>query len=70
MYKKVDHLCGLVVRVPAYRTEMLCVSCEVRTAFICYIEESRPPLWPSGQIPGYRPRGSGSIPGATRFSEK
>jgi hypothetical protein len=29
-----DRLCGLVVRVPAYRTEMSCVSCEVRTEFI------------------------------------
>jgi hypothetical protein len=27
-------LCGLVVRVPGYRTEMYCVSCEVRTEFI------------------------------------
>jgi hypothetical protein len=26
--------CGLVVRVPGYRTEMYCVSCEVRTEFI------------------------------------
>jgi hypothetical protein len=38
-----------VVRVPGYRTEMYCVSCEVRTEFICYVEESRPPLWSSGQ---------------------
>jgi hypothetical protein len=37
-------LCGLVVG-----TEMYCFSCEVRTEFICYIEESRPPLWSSGQ---------------------
>jgi hypothetical protein len=29
-----DHLCGLVVRVPGYRMEMYCVSCEVRTEFI------------------------------------
>jgi hypothetical protein len=28
------HLCGLVVRVPGYTTEMYCVSCEVRTEFI------------------------------------
>jgi hypothetical protein len=38
--KKVDRLCGLVVRVPGYRTEMYCVSCEVRTKFIyvaCYV---------------------------------
>jgi hypothetical protein len=27
-------LCRLVVRVPGYRTEMYCVSCEVRTEFI------------------------------------
>jgi hypothetical protein len=28
---------------------MYCVSCEVRTEFICYVEESRPPLWSSDQ---------------------
>jgi hypothetical protein len=44
-----DRLCGLVVRVPGYRTEMYCDSCEVRTEFICYVGESRPPLWSSGQ---------------------
>jgi hypothetical protein len=33
-----DHLSGLVVRVPGYRTEVYCVSCEVRTEFICYVE--------------------------------
>jgi hypothetical protein len=44
-----DRLCG-IVSVPGYRTEMYCVSCEVRTEFICYVEESRPPLWSSGQI--------------------
>jgi hypothetical protein len=49
MQKKVDRLCGLVVRVPDCRTEMYCPSCEVRTEFICYVEESRPPLWSSGQ---------------------
>jgi hypothetical protein len=27
-------LCGLVVRVPGYRSEMYCVSCEVQTEFI------------------------------------
>jgi hypothetical protein len=32
--KKVDRLCGLVVRVLGYRTEMYCVFCEVRTEFI------------------------------------
>jgi hypothetical protein len=30
----IDRLCGLVVRVPGYRMEMYCVSCEVRTEFI------------------------------------
>jgi hypothetical protein len=29
-----DRLCGLVVRVPGYRTEMYGVSCEVRSEFI------------------------------------
>jgi hypothetical protein len=29
-----DRLCGLVVRVLGYTTEMYCVSCEVRTEFI------------------------------------
>jgi hypothetical protein len=63
-----DRLCGLVVRVPGYITEMYCVSCEIRTEFICYVEESRPPLWSSGQrVPGYRSRGPGSILEATRF---
>jgi hypothetical protein len=28
---------------------MYCVSCEVRTEFICYVEESGPPLWSSVQ---------------------
>jgi hypothetical protein len=32
-----DRLCGLVVRVPGYRMEMYCVSCEVRTEFIYLI---------------------------------
>jgi hypothetical protein len=39
-----------VARVPGYRTEMYCVSGEVLTGFhICYVEESRPPLWSSCQ---------------------
>jgi hypothetical protein len=29
-----DRLCGLVVRVIGYTTEMYCDSCEVRTEFI------------------------------------
>jgi hypothetical protein len=52
MLKKVDRLCGLVVRAPGYRKEMYCDSCEVQTEFIyvvCYVEESKPPLWDSGQ---------------------
>jgi hypothetical protein len=35
-------LCGLVVRVPGYRTEMCCASCEVRSEFI-YVVLSRLP---------------------------
>jgi hypothetical protein len=31
---KYVRLCGLVVRVPAYTTEMYCDSCEVQTEFI------------------------------------
>jgi hypothetical protein len=42
-------LLGLVVRVPGYTTEIYCDSCEVRTKFICYVEESSPPPWSSGQ---------------------
>jgi hypothetical protein len=34
--------------VPGYRTETYRVSCEVQTEFICYVEESRVPLWSSG----------------------
>jgi hypothetical protein len=38
MYKKVDCLCGVVVRVPGYRTDIYiyiyCVTCEIRTEFI------------------------------------
>jgi hypothetical protein len=49
MKKKVDRLWGLVVRVPAYRTETYCASCEVRTEFICYAGRSRPTQWSSGQ---------------------
>jgi hypothetical protein len=31
---QLDRLCGLVVGLPSYTTEMYCVSCEVRTEFI------------------------------------
>jgi hypothetical protein len=34
MWDRSDRLCGLVVRVPGYTTEMYCVSCEIRTEFI------------------------------------
>jgi hypothetical protein len=61
-----DRLCGLVVRVLGY-----CVSCEVRTEFI-YV------MWKKVDrlcgivvsVNGYGSRGPGSIPCATRFSEK
>jgi hypothetical protein len=33
-FKFSDRLCGLVVRVPGYTTEMYCVCCEIRTEFI------------------------------------
>jgi hypothetical protein len=29
-----------------------------------------PPLWSIGRVPGYRSKDPGSIPGATRFSDK
>jgi hypothetical protein len=35
-----DRLCGLVVRVSGYTTEMYCVSCEVRTEFM-YVMSSK-----------------------------
>jgi hypothetical protein len=44
-----DRLCGLVVRVPGYRTEMYCFLWGTDWIYICYVEESRPPLWSSGQ---------------------
>jgi hypothetical protein len=40
---------GIVVRVPGYTSEMYCDSCGVRTEFICYVDESSPPLWSGGQ---------------------
>jgi hypothetical protein len=47
-----DRLCGQVVSVPGYTTEMYCASCEVRTEFIhciCYVEERRLTLRSSGR---------------------
>jgi hypothetical protein len=67
--KKVDRLYGLVVRVPGYRTEMYCVSCEVRTEFYVMWKKVDRLRDLVVRVPGYRSRGSGSIPGATRFSE-
>jgi hypothetical protein len=64
----VDRLCGLVVRVPGYRTEMYCASCEVRTEFI-YVEESDRLCDLVVRVLGYRSGGPGSVPGTTRFSE-
>jgi hypothetical protein len=52
----IDSLCSLGVRVPGYRTEKYCVSCEVRTE--CYVEESRPPLWSSDQSSWLQIQGS------------
>jgi hypothetical protein len=66
-----DRLSGLVVRVPGYRTEMQCVFCEVRTEFIYVMKKKVDRLYGLVvRVPGYRSRGPGSIPGATRFSEK
>jgi hypothetical protein len=39
MQKKVDRLCGLVVRVPGYTTELYCDSCEVQTEFIYVMQK-------------------------------
>jgi ribosomal protein S26 len=51
-----DRLRGLAVRVPGYRTQIYCVSCEVRNEFIYVIVKgSRPPLWAGvARVPGYR----------------
>jgi hypothetical protein len=34
---EINRLHGLVVRVPGYRTEMYCASCEVGTEFISVV---------------------------------
>jgi hypothetical protein len=39
----------LVVRVPGYRTEMYCFLWGTSWIYICYVDESRPPLRSSGQ---------------------
>jgi hypothetical protein len=66
-----DRLSCLVVRVPGCRTEMHCVSCEVRTEFIYGMFKNVDRLCGLVvRVPGYRSRGPGSISGTTRFSEK
>jgi hypothetical protein len=51
--------------------EMCCVSCEVRTEFINVIKKKVDHLCDLVvRVPGYRSRGPGSIPGASRVSEK
>jgi hypothetical protein len=70
MLKKVDRLCGLVVRVPGYITEMYCDYCEVRTVYICYVEESRPPLWSSGRSSWLQIHRSGFDSRSYQISEK
>jgi hypothetical protein len=48
-----------------------CVSCEVRTEFIHVMNKKVDLLCGLVvRVPGYRPKGPGSIPEATRFSEK
>jgi hypothetical protein len=42
-------LCGLVARVPDYRTEMYCFLWGTNWICICYVEEGRRRLWSSGQ---------------------
>jgi hypothetical protein len=61
-------LCDLVVRISGYRTEMYCVSCEVRTEFIyvMYNKVDRPCGLVVG-VPGYRSRGPGSFPALPYF---
>jgi hypothetical protein len=50
-----DLICGLVVIVPGYRTEMYCVSCEVRTEFICVMYKKVDRLCGLVvKVPGYR----------------
>jgi hypothetical protein len=66
-----DRLCGLVVRVPGYRTEMYRASCEVRTEFINVMQKKVDRLCGLVvRVSGCRSRGPSSIPGANRFSEK
>jgi hypothetical protein len=64
-------ICDLVIRVPGCRTEMYCASCEVRTEFVYVMSKKVDRLCGLVcRVPGYGSRDPGSIPGATRFSEK
>jgi hypothetical protein len=55
MQKKGDRLCGLVVRVPGYRTEVYRVCCEVRTEFIYVMQKKVDRLCGLVvRVPGYR----------------
>jgi hypothetical protein len=50
-----DSLCGLVVRVPGYTTEMYCAYCEVRTEFIYVMQKKVDRLCSLVvRVPGYR----------------
>jgi hypothetical protein len=55
-----DRLCGLMVRVPGYRTEMYCVSWEVGIEFIYVLQKKVDrPCGLLVRVPGYRSRGPG-----------
>jgi hypothetical protein len=56
-----------VVRVPGYRTEMYCASCEVRTEFI-YVKYKKLDRLCGlvVRVLGHRSGGPGSIPGTTK----
>jgi hypothetical protein len=55
----VESVRGLLVRVPGYRTEMYCFLWGTNWIYIYYVEESRPPLWSSGQSSWIQIQGSG-----------
>jgi hypothetical protein len=57
---EVDRLCGLVIRVLGYLTEMYCDSCEVRTEFISVMYKKEDRLCGLVvRVSGYRSRGLG-----------
>jgi hypothetical protein len=60
MWRFGDRLCGLLVRVPGYRTEMYCFLWGTNWIYVCYVEESRGLVV---RVLGYRSGGPGSIPG-------